>query len=252
MALVKLVAVVLTAALLCGASCRPVYSERPVGSFVVNLSRIPVAWSGVWCAQIPVGKAAPPLASQIEHPEQREGLSCWLVSVADEANGVLTLRPLFRDDETLRFITIYVRWPAPSQSEPTVGTFAREAFFFSEEDALLKGSYLWALAYIYAQDQLLVWMTEQNREAFVDLVTTGKLPGRTVEKRKGRSEVVEMATEQTVILGDLKDEHLSLLGERPGALFDFLPWVVQRLPPTEPIPFKSDHKLDPSDFHRVD
>jgi hypothetical protein len=80
-----------------------------------------------------------------------------------------------------------------------------------------------------------VWTIEEKRETFVDLVANGRLPGRIVEKRKGRSGVWDWEVERTVILADLKDEHLQFLIDQRSDLFDFLPMIYERMPPTEHI-----------------
>ncbi len=243
---VRLVAVLLTIALLSGASCMPVHSERPLGERRAldrfsSLSILPIAWNGVWCTSAPVGGWLVPHTAPTSETQH---LWCWVVSVTDEENGVLTLKRLFDRGEGSKVSTLYVRWP-PRGAE---GTY----LFLSEEDAVLKGSYLWALAHFTTQDQLLVWMTDAKRQVFVELVQTGQLPGRIVEAREGRSGIWGEKLEQAVILGDLKQEHLNLIISRRGELFDLVPWVIERLPPTEPIPIKSDEERDSSDVRRID
>jgi hypothetical protein len=229
--LVRLVAALLAAALLCGAACMPVHSERPVGVLLqledeegpTLLSRLPVAWNGVWCTPAAIaGRLAPHTAPM----DDFHHLWCWVVTVKDGANGVLTVKRLFDGDKGPTSLDLYVRWP-PQGAE---GNY----LFVSEEDAVLKGSYLWALAHFTTQDQLLVWMTDEKRKAFVALVEAGRLPGRIVEARKGRSGVWSEEVEQTVILGDLAEADVKLIIERRGELFDLVPWVIERLPPTEP------------------
>ena len=211
MLVVRLVAVVLTGVLVCGASCMPVHSERPMGARPVDLSTSSVAWNGVWCTYAPAGT---PL-------EKRD---CWVAHVADEANGHLVLNRLVQREsgEALEVINAYVRGSPQG------------FYFLSEEDAVLKGTFLWALA--ADQDSLLLmWTSDRKREAFVDLVATGQLPGRIVEKLNGRSGLFDMAVGQTVILGDLKEEHLRLIVERRSELFDIVPtWILVRLPPKAP------------------
>lgn len=211
MLLVRLVAVILSGVLVCGASCMPVHSGRPMGERPVDLSTSSVAWNGVWCTYAPAGT---PL-------EKRE---CWVAQVADEANGHLVLNRLVRREsgKALEAISVYVRAAS--------GGF----FFLSEEDAVLKGTHLWALAGDY-DSLLLVWTSDRKREAFVDLVATGQLPGRIVEKFDGRSGLFDMSVSQTVILGDLKDEHFRLIVDQRSQLFDIVPtWILARLPPKAP------------------
>lgn len=253
MPVVRLVAVVFAAALLCGGSCRPVYSERPVGDTAVNLSRLPVAWNGVWCTPLWGMTPALPLSAQIEEKLPH----CWSVTVADEANGVLTLKPLFGKDGPTDAVSVYVRWADPLRGaapvELTVGQFADSFLFLSEEDAKLAGTYLWALARINAHDRLLIWMTNENKQAFVDLAASGELPGQTLElTRGGQSGVINVETDQTFILGRLTDAHLHLMVSRRAQLFNFVPWVIQRVPPTESLPYQESQVLEPSDVRRVE
>ena len=229
----RLVAALLTAALLCGAACMPVHSDRPVGVLAqledkegpAPLSRLPVAWNGVWCTPDALGGWLAPHTAPLD---EFHHLWCWVVTVTDGANGVLTVKRLFGGEMGRAFFDLYIRWP-PQGAE---GSY----LFVSEEDAVLKGSYLWALAHFTTQDQLLVWMTDAKRKAFVELIEAGRLPGRIVEARKGRSGVWSEEVEQTVILGDLSEANLKLIIERRGELFDLVPWVIERLPPTEPRP----------------
>lgn len=227
MLIVRLVMVMLTAALLSGAACAPVYSERPVGIRPVDFADTPVAWNGVWCTPSPDWALAAPVTTL----SSEQGLYCWVVSVADEARGVLALRRLFDKNTDPKVIQLHVREAQARDPRQGFSGF----MFLSEEDTVLKGSYLWALASLRAQDQLLVWMTEGHRDAFVDLVASQQLPGRIVEQREGKSGVWSLESKQTVILGYLQAEHLKLIFERRGALFDFEPWIIQRVPPTEPI-----------------
>jgi hypothetical protein len=230
MVFVRLVATLLTAALLCGASCMPVHSERPVGVWrqvegedgPSGLSGWPVVLNGVWCTPGPLMRAPH------SPPTNETHFWCWLVRVTDSANGVLTLTRLSgKAKGEPEYTTLYLR-AAPRSDEGI-------HVFMSEEDAVLKGSYLWALGRFTAQDQLLVWMTDNMTKPFVELVETGQLPGQIVEARKGRSGVWDENVTQTVILGDLNEEHLKLIIRRRGELFNFEPWVIERLPPTEGI-----------------
>lgn len=210
---VRLVAVILTGVLVCGASCMPVHSERPMGAEPVGLSTSSVAWNGVWCTYAPPGT-----------PLEKRQRECWVAYVADEANCHLVLNRLVQHEsgEAPEAINVYVR-------------AASDGFFFlSEEDAVLKGTFLWALAGDY-DSLLLVWTSDRKREAFVDLVATGQLPGRVVEKLDGRSGLFNMTVGQTVILGDLKDEHYRLIVGQRSELFDIVPtWILTRLPPKAP------------------
>lgn len=228
MAIIRLIAVLLTAALLSGAACAPVYSERPVGFRPVNFSATPVAWNGVWCTP----KSLSGLTAPITTLSNEQELRCWVVSVSDEVNGVLALKRMGEKDADPQVIQLYVR-EAEGRDSDLGFSFH---MFLSEEDTALKGSYLWALATISAQDQLLVWMTQGHLDAFIDLVTSHQLPGRIVEERRGKSGTWNVSTEQTLILGDLQAEHLKFIFEHRGTLFDFEPDIIQRLPPTEPIP----------------
>jgi hypothetical protein len=230
MLIVRLGAIVLTAALLSGAACAPVHSERPVGARPVNFSATPIAWNGVWCTPQFLSALMAPLTTL----RTEEDLRCWVVSVTDEANGVLALKRIAAKASDPRVIQLYVREAKLLDSHQGFSGY----MFLSEEDTVLKGSYLWALAAISAQDQLLVWMTESHRDAFIDLVASGQLPGRIVEGRRGNSGTWNVSTEQTVILGDLQAEHLKFIFEHRGTLFDFEPSIIQRLPPTEPIPLE--------------
>jgi hypothetical protein len=213
MLLVRLVAAILTGVLVCGASCMPVHSGRPMGERPVDLSTSSVAWNGVWCTYAPPGT-----------PLEKRQRECWVAYVADEANGHLVLNRLVQHEsgEAPEAINVYVR-------------ASSEGFFLlSEEDAVLKGTFLWALACHY-DSLLLVWTSDRKREAFVDLVATGELPGRIVEKLDGRSGLFDMTVGQTVILGDLKEKHLRLIVARRSELFDIVPtWILVRLPPKEP------------------
>jgi hypothetical protein len=200
--IVRLVAVVFSAALLSGAACMPVHSERPLGEKPVRFAPALSPVSGVWCT--PGGI----LHSWIPHTElNTTGSYCWLVSVIDDANGLLAVKRLLGGRTAV--VNLYAR-ASPTNSDDAL-FFASDFLFLSEEDAVLKGSYLWALAHFTAPDQLLVWFTDKKRKAFVQLVQTGELPGRIVEPREGRSGVWDEKVEQTVILGDLKEEHLKLI-----------------------------------------
>jgi len=70
----RLVAALLTAALLCGAACMPVHSERPVGVLLqleekegpAPLSRLPAAWNVVWCTPSALGGQLAPHAAPMD------------------------------------------------------------------------------------------------------------------------------------------------------------------------------------------
>lgn len=227
MLIVRLIVVVLTAALLSGAACAPVHSERPVGARPVDFSASPIAWNGVWCTPKFLSALMAPLTTL-----SIGDLRCWVVSVLDEANGVLALKRIFQNGPDSKVIQLYVREIEELYPHQSFSGY----MFLSEEDTVLRGSYMWGLAAMSAQDQLLVWMTQSHRDAFIDLVASGQLPGRIVERRWGNSGTWNVSTEQTVILGDLQPEHLKFIFEHRGTLFDFEPSIIQRLPPTEPIP----------------
>jgi len=209
--LIRFIAICLVGMLLGGAACMPVHSDRPVGVAALDLTKgspYGVAWGGTWCFR--------------DRPESHP---CWTVTATDQPGGVLFVNRRNEQGADSETATLYVR----ESPEPTL-------LFLSEEDSTLKGTFLWALAFPYDDDLLLVWFTHPKRDAFEDLVRSGALPGRVVEQRRGHSSVWGVNVEQTVILEGLAEQHLKLIIERRGELFDLIPVVMERRAPDGPGP----------------
>lgn len=205
---VRLAAVAAAALLLTAASCRPVYSDRPLGGAPVALPNAQLAADGLWCSR-------------------QNKSQCWTVSVADAGNGILALAPLreARADEPVR---VHVRHAVTPKAKPDELGF----LILSEEDAVLKGTYLWALAAPVDPSMLLVWFPFPQNEAFAAMVGRGELPGRIVAPVAGRTALFGEKTEQTVILENPSDEHLQLIVDRRGQLFDLsMTFVYERVWP---------------------
>jgi hypothetical protein len=211
MLLIRIFAVLLTAILLAGASCMPVHSDRPMGAIPVNFTKGPVYWNGVWCT-----------------PANLEGERelCWTLTALDETKGVLAVDRMFSRGVRPEITTLDVRRAPPKPPFDSESSW----LFLNEEDAILKGTYLWALATSYGENILLIWLTDKTRPAFVELVRKGELPGRIVDKTKGRSVTLDSEVEQTLILEGLTDEHLRLIIDRMGELFELTPsFILERL-----------------------
>lgn len=207
MLLVRLVAIFASALLLAGASCRPVYSDRPIGAAPVALPTARLATDGLWCSR-------------------RQKSQCWSVSVADADRGVVALASL-REPRAEEPVRIHVRHAVTPKAGPDELGF----LILSEEDAVLKGSDLWALAAPVDPSLLLVWFPFAQNEAFAGMVRRGELPGRFVAAA-GRSALLGEGTEQTVILENLTDEHLQWIIDRRGQLFDLsMTFVYERVWP---------------------
>ncbi len=183
--------------LLTAASCRPVYADRPLGRAPVALPNAQLATDGLWCSR-------------------QDKSRCWTVSIADADNGVLTVAPL-RDARAGEPVRVHVRHAVTPKAKPHELGF----LILSEEDAELKGTYLWALAAPVDSAMLLVWFPFANNNAFAAMVERGELRGRRVEPAgAGRSGLFGEPTEQTVVLERLTDEYLQLIVDRRGRFFD--------------------------------
>lgn len=206
---VRVFAILCAAWLLAGASCRPVYSDRPMGGAPVGLPNAQLATDGLWCSR-------------------QDKSQCWTVSVADAGSGILALAPL-REPRAGEPVRVHVRHAVTPKAKPDELGF----LILSEEDAVLKGSYLWALAAPVDPSLLLVWFPFPQNEAFAAMVGRGELPGRIVAPPvAGRSALFGEKTEQTVILENLTDEHLQLIVDRRGQLFDLsMTFVYERIWP---------------------
>lgn len=177
-----------------------------MGGAPVVLPNPQLATDGLWCAR-------------------RDKSQCWTVTVADAHDGVLQLAPLPRAGEPVR---VHVRHAVTPKAKPDDLGF----LILSEEDAVLKGTYLWALAAPVDPSLLLVWFTFPQSEAFAAMVERGELPGRIVAPAAGRSALLGEKTEQTVILEHLTEEHLQLIVDRRGQLFDLsMTFVYERVWP---------------------
>jgi len=206
---VRVAAIVAAALLLAAASCRPVYSDRPLGGAPVTLPNARLATDGLWCSR-------------------HEKSHCWTVTVADARDGVLMLAPLPRERGAGEPVRVHVRHAVTPKAKPDELGF----LILSEEDAVLKGSYLWALAAPVDPSMLLVWFPFSQNEAFAAMVRRGELPGRIVAPVAGRSALLGEKTEQTVLLENLADEHLQLIVDRRGQLFDLsMTFVYERVWP---------------------
>jgi hypothetical protein len=206
--IVRFVAILFAAALLAGASCRPVYSDRPMGAAPVALPNARLAIDGLWCSR-------------------RDKSQCWSVGIADADNGVVALAPV-RGPHTDGAVHVHVRHAVTPKGRPEGLGF----LILSEQDAVLKGSYLWALAAPVDPSLLLVWFPFAHNEVFARMVERGELPGRIVAAAAGRSALLGEKTEQTVILENLTDEHLQRIIDRRGQLFDLsMTFVYERVWP---------------------
>jgi hypothetical protein len=195
--------------LLAGASCRPVYSDQPVGGLPVALPNEQLAMDGIWCSR------------------QQKKL-CWSIEAADPKNGIVVLDPVRVGADAAERVRLHVRHAVTPKAR------AEELGFLvlSEEDAVLKGTYLWALAIPVDSSMLLVWFPFPQIDAFADMVKRGELPGRIVAPVAGRTAFFGEKTEQTVILEGLTDEHLQLIVDRRGQLFDLsMTFVYERVWP---------------------
>jgi hypothetical protein len=207
--------------LLAGAACMPVHADKPVGQVPVDLAESVVLWNGIWC-ELPV--------ATVNHEEKS---ACWTASVLDSAAGTLSVQRHFGESPSA-ITTLHVRSTAGNE---------KWLYFLSEEDRVLKGTYLWAIAVPYMprltsrpdQSHLLVWFTDGSRDRFAALVEQGTLPGRITDKRDGRSGALDLGVQQTVILGDLRKEDLDLItGDRFLEFFGGrMPFILERLGPAE-------------------
>lgn len=167
-----------------------------MGAAPVALPNAQLATDGLWCSR-------------------RDKSQCWSVGIADAGNGVVALAPL-RGSGADGPVHIHVRHALAPKARPDELGF----LILSEEDAVLKGSYLWALAAPVDPSLLLVWFPFAQNEVFARMVERGELPGRIVAPAAGRSALLGERTERTVILEDLSDEHLQMIIDRRGQLFD--------------------------------
>lgn len=205
---VRVFAILCAVWLLAAASCRPVYSDRPLGGAPVALPNAQLATDGLWCSR-------------------RDKSQCWSVAIADADNGVVTLAPL-REPGAGEPVRVHVRHAVTPKAKPDELGF----LILSEEDAVLKGHYLWALAAPVDASLLLVWFPFADNEIFARMIERGELPGRIVAPAAGRSALFGERTEQTVILERLTDEHLQRIIDRRGQLFDLsMTFVYERVWP---------------------
>ena len=229
MKLLRVLFALVICSLLAGAACMPVHADRPVGDVPVDLEKSHVRWNGIWC-ELPAAAG-----------NRESGSACWTATVLDPAAGTLSLKRHFGSD-TSEVTTLHVRSTAGNE---------KGLYFLSEEDRVLKDTYLWAIAVPYmprltssmlAPDHLLIWFTNDGRDEFAALVEQGKLPGRVTGKREGRSSALGLTVSQTVVLEGLGKEHLELiLSERFPKLFGVrMPFILERLGPTEPLGPESD------------
>lgn len=207
--------------LLAGAACMPVHADKPVGDVPVDLAKSVVPWNGIWC-ELPAGTAS-----------REDKAACWTASVLDSAGGTLSLKRHFGANSS-EITTLHVRSTAGNE---------KWLYFLSEEDRVLKGAYLWAIAMPYMPrlnpdvdpGHLVIWFTDGGRDKFAALVEQGELPGRITGKLDGRSGALDQKVKQTVILEGLKPEHLELItGQRFLELFGGnMPFILERLGPAE-------------------
>ena len=208
MRLLRIFAVLVASAMLAGAACMPVHADRPVGDSPVDLSSNKLAWDGVWCLW--------------PRDEDKKGEEiCWTAHVLDAAAGLLNLKRNSDRESTPELVTLQVR------AVPGVD----DLYFISEEDTVLRGTYLWAIGKPYGT-AFLVWFTSPRRDQFEELVRQGQLPGRIIAKTAGRSGFWDMRVDQTVILEGLDEAHLKLIIDRRGELFEpFEPAMFMRMGP---------------------
>jgi hypothetical protein len=203
----RTLAVLAVSFLLAGASCAPVYSNRPVGDKTVDPSSPLIA--GIWCSSF-----------------WEENHLCFLVAALDPERGDFEVLPMREGAKASDARKLYLR-ECSTRNAPY--------FFVSEEDPALAGSYLWALGSwgISPLDHapiLFLWYTQDRREVFGDLVTKGLLPGRKLAEPKKGSSVQFGSTEQTLVLEGLTEKHCGLIIERRSELFDLRPGdMLQRL-----------------------
>jgi len=195
--------------LLAGASCRPVYSDRPLGD---KASALPL--NGIWCSSL-----LSALNSEWNTNEVAVKPYCWTVTALDADRGMYAVLSLNATSKTKEARKLFVRECDGSTND---------YFFIFEEDPALAGSYLWALVSISfspfdAAPILFVWYTDKKLSAFEALVADGSLPGRKlVEPRRGSS-LIGGDTEQTLILEELTEKHCTMIAKRRGELFDLMP-----------------------------
>ncbi|HQR72454.1 MAG TPA: hypothetical protein PLE54_17750 [Burkholderiaceae bacterium] len=209
--LLRIFAVLVASAMLAGAACMPVHADRPVGDSPVDLSKNALAWDGIWCLW--------------PRDENKKGEDiCWTARVLDAATGLLSLNRNSDRDGAPELVTLHVR------AVPGI----EGLYFLSEEDTILRGTYLWAIGRPYGT-ALLVWFTDARRDQFEELVREGQLTGRVTAKTAGRSGFWDIRVDQTLILEGLDESHLKLIIDRRRELFEpFLPAMFMRVGPAEP------------------
>jgi hypothetical protein len=214
MALIRLVAALAVVALLCGASCTPVYSDRPLGS---------EPYAGTFGAEY---------------------------GQASDVNGIWTLEGLGQtlpatflaafDPELGRYRVAYWKNPTGFLSltagEPTAVEIRSHTqagktwLFFNEEDRKLKGSFLWALARQHNADTFLLWYPYDRYTTFSKMVEDKRLPGQWIASRAGDSGVITETPYQSLILRGLERQHLEYIIEHRGELFELAePHLLTRL-----------------------
>jgi hypothetical protein len=225
MSLIRWFAALAAALLVSGMSCTPVYSDRPLGTAPY------VAWPGLEYGQA----AALNGLWMLDAPDSLVG-DGFVAFFDPEANRYRVARP-----------DLDQRLGDPFGKDPTEVEIrvhqsgGRTWLFFSEEDREQPGTFLWALARQYNPDMFVLWYTNMRNSVFEAMVRDGRLPGKVVPRRSGRSGIVG-DVEQTVILQGIDGAGLDFIIEHRYELFELdSPRLLTRIRRLPPMPSREEH-----------